>query len=110
MGREFGQPNAIVMGGACLTVIGAAITAPVMWWKRRPKGKLGTPRRPLDPRLPRQALVVAVVLGVIYPLLGLSMLTVPRSTASSSAGSAHSVGRLGWRKGNQGYSFLGRRS
>jgi uncharacterized iron-regulated membrane protein len=76
MGREYGPLNAIVMGGACLAVIGAVITAPLMYWKRRPRGKLGTPRRPVDPRLPRQALWIAVALGLLYPLLGVSMLLV----------------------------------
>jgi uncharacterized iron-regulated membrane protein len=76
MGRQYGPLNAAVMGGACLAIIWATITAPVMFWKRRPKGKIGTPRRPIDPRLPRRALLIAVVLGLLYPLLGVSMLVV----------------------------------
>jgi uncharacterized iron-regulated membrane protein len=76
MGRQFGVPNAIVMGGVCLAVILASVTGPIMFWKRRPKGKLGTPRRPTDAGIPRGVLVIAAVLAVVYPLLGLSMITV----------------------------------
>ena len=76
MGRQYGPANAVVMGSACLAVIGAVVTAPVMWWKRRPSGRLGTPRRPTGARIPRRALVVAGVLAVLYPLLGVSMLAV----------------------------------
>jgi uncharacterized iron-regulated membrane protein len=76
MGREYGPINALLMGGTCLAVIGAVVTAPIMYWKRRPQGRLGTPRRPVDPRLSLQALRIAVVLALLYPLLGVSMLLV----------------------------------
>lgn len=76
MGRQYGPLNAAVMGGACLAIILAVVSAPVMFWKRRPKGTLGTPRRPLDPRIPRQALIVAMILGVLYPMLGVSIVVV----------------------------------
>lgn len=76
MGRQYGPLNAAVMGGACLAIIVAVVSAPVMFWKRRPKGTLGTPRRPLDPRIPRPALIVAMILGVLYPMLGVSIVVV----------------------------------
>jgi uncharacterized iron-regulated membrane protein len=76
MGRQYGPLNAIVMGGACLAIIAAVISAPVMFWKRRPKKTLGTPRRPLNAHIPRQAMVVAMILGVIYPMLGVSIVLV----------------------------------
>jgi uncharacterized iron-regulated membrane protein len=76
MGRQYGPLNATVMGGACLAIIAAVVSAPVMFWKRRPKGTLGNPRRPLDPRIPRQALIVAMLLGVLYPMLGVSIVLV----------------------------------
>ena len=76
MGRQYGPVNAMVMGGACLAIIVAVVTSPVMFWKRRPKKTLGTPRRPLNPWIPRQALIVAMGLGVLYPMLGVSMVAV----------------------------------
>ena len=47
-----------------------------MWWKRRPERGLGVP--PLRHDLPRwkTATVVMLVLGVAFPLVGVSMLVV----------------------------------
>ncbi len=76
MGTQFGLANRIVMTGACLAVIWSAATAVVMWWKRRPKRRVGLPRRPVDVALQRQLIVFAAVLGVVFPLMGASMLLV----------------------------------
>jgi len=48
----------------------------VMWWKRRPKGTLGAPRYPADARIARGAIVILALLGIIFPLVGLSILVV----------------------------------
>lgn len=53
MGTQFGLVNRIVMTGSCLLLLWMAFTAVVMWWKRRPTGKAGLPRRPTDVALPR---------------------------------------------------------
>lgn len=76
MGRQLGVINAIVLAGACLTAIGSCLTAPVMWWKRRPRGQAGFPRRPIDPKIARGAGIIGLTLGVLFPLLGASMLLV----------------------------------
>lgn len=47
-----------------------------MWNKRRRKGTLGLPRRPADLRIQRVLGITAVVLAVIYPLWGLSLVAV----------------------------------
>jgi uncharacterized iron-regulated membrane protein len=47
-----------------------------MWWKRRPNGGSGFPRRPVDAKLQRNLIVLAVLLSLIYPLWGLSVLVV----------------------------------
>lgn len=74
MGTQFGLVNRIVMTGGCLLLLWMAFTAVVMWWKRRPKGKAGLPRRPNDVALPRSLKVVAVGMGVVYPLWAVSAL------------------------------------
>jgi len=53
-----------------------AVAAVVMWWKRRPKGSLGAPRPPADYRVGRGILVIAVLFGLAFPLVGLSMLVM----------------------------------
>jgi uncharacterized iron-regulated membrane protein len=50
-----------------------AVSAIVMWWKRRPLGSLGAPLYPADYRIPRTILIIACVIGVIFPLVGLTL-------------------------------------
>lgn len=76
MGREFGVVNALVMATTCLAIISAAVTAPMMWWKRRKRGTTGFPRRQPSHGLVRGVLAIAITLGVLFPLLGASMIVV----------------------------------
>jgi uncharacterized iron-regulated membrane protein len=76
MGTEYGLINRIVMTLACVGVVWSAISGLVMWWKRRPHGKAGLPRRPVDASLQRGLIIIAVVLGVLFPLVGVSMIAV----------------------------------
>ena len=76
MGRQVGVMNGIVMGVVSLGVIFSVLSAPIMYWKRRPRGSLGFPRRPYDARLMRGVVIIALVLGVLFPLLGASMIVV----------------------------------
>jgi uncharacterized iron-regulated membrane protein len=73
-GRQFGWINQLVMLAGCLAIVALAVSAAVMWWKRRPRGQLAAPPRRAGDRAAAGAIAVAVVLGVIYPLLGGSML------------------------------------
>lgn len=73
-GRQFGWLNQLVMLGGCLAIILLAVSAVVMWWKRRPRGRLAAPPRKAGDRAAAGAIAVAALLGLVYPLLGLSML------------------------------------
>lgn len=73
-GRQFGRVNQLVMLAACLAIVTLAISAAVMWWKRRPRGRLAAPPRHDGDRPAAAAIVVAAALGLLYPLLGASML------------------------------------
>ncbi|MFV0473938.1 MAG: PepSY-associated TM helix domain-containing protein [Pikeienuella sp.] len=73
MGQEFGLANQILMLLACLAIVLMAVSAIVMWWRRRPAGTLGAPRPPGDWRAPRAVLVIAVAAGLFFPLVGLSL-------------------------------------
>ncbi len=44
----------------------------VMWWKRRPQGRLDTPRLILTPSLPLAIKGAVILLGLAMPLMGLS--------------------------------------
>jgi uncharacterized iron-regulated membrane protein len=72
-GQEFGRINQLIMLTTCLAIILMAVSAIVMWWKRRPQGALGAPRYPADYRIPRTILIIACALGVLFPLVGLTL-------------------------------------
>ena len=73
-GRQFGWINQLVMLAGCLAIVLLAVSAAVMWWKRRPRGRLAAPPRRQGDRAAFGAIAVAVLLGLLYPLLGASML------------------------------------
>jgi uncharacterized iron-regulated membrane protein len=76
MGTQYGLVTRVVMTGACLLVLWNVATALVMWNKRRRKGTLGLPRRPVDVRIQRTLGITAVVLALIYPIWGLSLVLI----------------------------------
>lgn len=75
-GRRYGTANLIVMLGACLALIALVVTGVWMWWKRRPTGRLGAPARPADRRTVSGVIAIMAVLGVLFPLAGVTMLAV----------------------------------
>lgn len=76
MGTQLGLFSRILMTGICLAVIWSVISAVVMFTKRRRPGSLGLPRRPRDLRLAKGLIAIMVVLGIVYPLWGVSALLV----------------------------------
>lgn len=74
MGQEFGLANQILLLLACLAIVLMAVSAVVMWWKRRPAGSLGAPALPADWRIPRAVLAITVAAGLFFPLVGLTLL------------------------------------
>ncbi|MFB4391523.1 MULTISPECIES: PepSY-associated TM helix domain-containing protein [unclassified Pseudomonas] len=72
-GRMFGVWNQLVILLVCLMILLGSVSGLVMWWKRRPSGGLGVP--PLRHDLPRwkTAVGVMLVLGVAFPMVGVSM-------------------------------------
>jgi len=75
-GKMFGALNQIIILLVCLMILLGSVSGLVMWWKRRPAGGLGVP--PLRHDLPRwkAAVGVMVLLGVMFPLVGLSMVVM----------------------------------
>ena len=70
---NLGLWNTILNIVYCLSVIFMCVSGMVMWWKRRPVGSLGAPLYPRDYRIPRGILGIAVVVAVVFPLTGLSI-------------------------------------
>ncbi|MEE6163388.1 MULTISPECIES: PepSY-associated TM helix domain-containing protein [unclassified Mycolicibacterium] len=83
MGYQLGWLTRITATLTCLAVLTSVFTALAMWWKRRPKGRAGLPAatpeatRAATPKRAKVVLgLVAVILGVLFPIFGASLLAV----------------------------------
>jgi uncharacterized iron-regulated membrane protein len=75
-GRQYGPINRLVMLAGCIAIWLLGISALVMWWKRRPKGRLAAPPAPADRRVYVALAAVVLPLAVLYPLVGASLVAV----------------------------------
>ena len=76
MGRYFGVANQILASLISLGLAAMSVSGFVMWRKRKPGRAIGAPSRPqLDP--PMRAWVSGLTaLGIVFPMMGLTMLIV----------------------------------
>lgn len=75
-GQEWGTFNQILMLATCLSVILMCISGGVMWWKRRPSGRLGVPPMPPSKSVYIGLWAIAVVFGLAFPLTGLAIIVM----------------------------------
>ena len=75
-GKMFGRFNQILVLVVCLMILLGAVSGLIMWWQRRPQGRLGVP--PLRHDLPRwkTAMLVIGLLALAFPLVGASLVVV----------------------------------
>ncbi|MEG2466623.1 MAG: PepSY domain-containing protein [Comamonas sp.] len=76
LGQEFGVLNQALLTAACFGIILLCVSAAVMWWKRRPSAGLGVPPLPSDRRVLHGVLAMLFLGGVLFPLVGLSILVM----------------------------------
>lgn len=76
MGKYFGLPNQLLMLIACLILVLLCVSGIVMWWKRRPAGQLGAPNMSMEGNQWKIPVAIAAVLGIVFPLVGLSLVVV----------------------------------
>ncbi|AXF24522.1 peptidase [Burkholderia pyrrocinia] len=76
MGRYFGLANQIACTVLSLGLAAMAVTGAVMWWKRRPAGKLGAPSRERGTPPMRGWIAGLVLLGIVFPLMGMTIVAV----------------------------------
>ncbi|MBB3999485.1 PepSY-associated TM helix domain-containing protein [Aureimonas pseudogalii] len=84
LGQQYGLANQLVLLAACLANVLLAVSAAIMWWKRRPARAMGVPPMPRDPRVLRGLVALLAVGGLIFPLMGaslLAMLAIDRAVA-----------------------------
>ncbi len=73
-GRFFGRPNQIINLIIALSLIWMAVTGFFMWLRRRPTGKLAAPPKQKWERWPAGVGVIACVLAILLPMVGISIL------------------------------------
>lgn len=73
-GRQYGLVNKLIMLSGCVAVWLLGVSALVMWWKRRPKGRLAAPAPPVHRRAYFGLLAVVAPLAAFYPLVGASLI------------------------------------
>ena len=75
-GKMFGTVNQLIVLLICLMILFSAVSGVVIWYKRRPQGKLGVP--PLRHDLPtwKTGVAIMLVLAVLFPLVGASLIVV----------------------------------
>lgn len=71
---NLGLWNTVLNTLYCLFVIFMCVSGVVMWWKRRPAGSLGAPLYPVDYRIPRAVLAIALGVCIAFPLTGIVIL------------------------------------
>jgi uncharacterized iron-regulated membrane protein len=76
MGKQFGLVNQLLMLTSCALLIFTVCFGIVMWWTRRPAGRIGAPPAPDNFRPGWPIIAIAIVLGVLFPLVGASMLLI----------------------------------
>jgi uncharacterized iron-regulated membrane protein len=74
MGQMFGRFNQVLMLLAAFAVLLSSVSAVVMWWKRRPTGRLGVPPYPASRRVYIALWIIAIVFGVVFPISGVAIL------------------------------------
>jgi uncharacterized iron-regulated membrane protein len=76
LGQQYGLVNQIVLVMACIGIVLLAVSAGIMWWKRRPKGSLGVPPLPQEKRVLRGLIALLAIGGILFPLVGASLLAM----------------------------------
>lgn len=74
-GTEFGLINQLISLAICLGIILVAVSGFYLWLKRKPGKGMGAPKGPPAKSI-KWFILVLIVLGVLFPLVGLSLLVV----------------------------------
>lgn len=94
MGQEYGRINQIVLALACLAMVLMCVGGVAMWWKRRPVGGLGIPPLPKQRAALRGVMVLMIIGGCVFPLVGASLVVMLLIDAAVQRAGAPAVTRL----------------
>jgi uncharacterized iron-regulated membrane protein len=76
MGTQYGLVTRVIMTLGCVLTVVSFVSSIVLWWKRRPKGTTGLPKRQARSSATLGVGIIALVLAVMYPLWGASLIAV----------------------------------
>lgn len=76
LGQQFGLANQLVLLAACMVIALLCVSGAMMWWRRRAPGTLGLRPLPLGPGMQKFLPGLLLVGGVLFPLVGASMLAM----------------------------------
>lgn len=71
-GQQYGEANRLVMLAGCIAMLLLAASAPVLWWKRRAKGRIDAPPR-AGTAATRGVAAIMLAVGALFPLTGATM-------------------------------------
>ncbi|MER2491592.1 PepSY-associated TM helix domain-containing protein [Catenovulum sediminis] len=75
-GALFGWLNQLLGVLVTLAIILLSVSGFIIWWKRKPQGKLAAPKKPAATPITFAMTVAITVLAVFLPLVGLSIIAV----------------------------------
>jgi len=75
-GQLFGIANQLLITLGALMLATLSVSGAILWWRRRPSGRLGAPLPLSRPRFGGALVGAIVVLGLAMPLFGASLLAV----------------------------------
>jgi uncharacterized iron-regulated membrane protein len=75
VGSVWGMPSKILWLITCIVLMTLPVTGVWMWWERRPRGRLGLPRR-VDARRPRWLIATIVATSILLPTVGASVVVL----------------------------------
>jgi uncharacterized iron-regulated membrane protein len=75
-GQLFGWANQALGVFIAVSLLTVSSSAVVLWWRRRASGVLGAPIPEGKPRLSAGLLAIVIMLGVLLPLFGISLVIV----------------------------------
>ncbi|SER19225.1 PepSY-associated TM helix domain-containing protein [Giesbergeria anulus] len=76
LGQEFGVTNQLLLVAVCVGIVLLCVSGAVMWFKRRPAGGARIPPLPAQQRALVGVTAVLAVGGMVFPLVGMSMVII----------------------------------
>ena len=73
-GALFGWVNQVLALGAALGIVLLSVTGTVMWWRRRPDGRVAVPPLPADRKLAAGVLMLILAFCLFLPMAGVTLL------------------------------------